>query len=59
MESVLGDVIDKMEEEDETWGEVLLYLCALTESDLNEDLADSAVSDVKVIRLGTDEISLL
>ena len=54
LEGVLNGVFDSAAEEDD--GEVLLYLCAKTESDLNSDLSDSYCEGVKVVRLGEDEI---
>ena len=54
LESALNGAFDDAAEEDD--GEVLLYFCALTESDLHAELSDSAVSSVGVVRLGKDEI---
>lgn len=54
LEKILGEVFDKASEDDD--GQVLLYLCAKSESDLHAELSDSATPGVKVVRLGKDEI---
>ena len=42
--------------DDGTMGQVLLYLCARTQADLNAELSDCAVPGVEVVRLGEDEV---
>ena len=54
LESVLNGVFDEATEDDD--GEVLLYFCAKTESDLHAELSDSACAGVEVVRLGENEI---
>ena len=54
LESVLNGVFDSAAEEDD--GEVLLYFCARTESDLSAELSDSVCAGIEVIRLGDNEI---
>ena len=54
LEGVLNSVFDSAVEEDD--GEVLLYFCALTETDLHSELSDSACAGVEVVRLRENEI---
>ena len=55
LESVLNNALDEAAEDD--GGEVLLYLCALTESDLHAELSGSCRGEsVSVVRLGGHEI---
>jgi len=54
LEKILGEAFDKACENDDS--RVLLYLCAQTEADLNANLSGSGLSNVKVVRLGKDEI---
>lgn len=54
LEKLLGEAFDKACINDEC--QVLLYLCAQTEADLNANLSGSGLSNVKVVRLGKDEI---
>ena len=63
LESALNGAFDDAAGEDdeassdtESAGEVLLHLCALSESDLHAELSDSAIAGVEVVRLGNDEI---
>ena len=42
--------------DDGTMGQVLLYLCARTETDLSAELSDCAVPGVEVVRLSEDEV---
>ena len=60
LESVLNGMLDNLcdvdSEEGESNGGIFLYLCAKSEADLHAELSDSAISGVKVVRLGKDEI---
>ncbi len=58
LEGVLNEALEKASDAEEKGlaGQVRLYLCARTQTDLRAELSDCAVPGVEVVRLGEDEV---